>query len=317
MRAWSDEPVAILRPGEDQDRSRAAVCLSALGAAALLPPAGADRRGEAAAKRMRLLRVGTFAQPTFLASPPGDRVRRFVVERDGRIRVLRGKRKLRRPFLDIASRVQTGGESGLLSMAFDPGYSRNRLYYVYYVDNAGFLDVDRFRASAGNPNRTQAGSRRTIIRQPHPRGNHKGGQIQFGHDGMLYVGFGDGGGGGDPDRNGQRLSARLGKLLRIDPKPGGGYRVPRDNPFAGRAGAAGEVFAYGLRNPYRFSFDRRTGDLTLADVGQDEVEEVDFVPVPEGQAPSAGRGELRLERLRGAAALSPAATRAPRATSRP
>jgi len=260
-----------------------ALCLSAIGAMSLLPSAGADRQADAAGKQLRLVRVGTFAQPTFLASPPGDRARRFVVERDGRIRILRGARKLRRPFLNIESRVQTGGESGLLSMAFDPGYARNRLYYVYYVDNAGALNVDRYRASAGNRNRTQPGSRRTILRQPHPRGNHKGGQLQFGHDGMLYIGFGDGGGGGDPDRNGQRLSARLGKLLRIDPRPGGGYRVPRDNPFAGRSGAAGEVFAYGLRNPYRFSFDRRTGALALADVGQDRVEEVDFVPAARGR----------------------------------
>ncbi len=275
-------PIAILRPVRARIAA-AALLLSAIGGVALLPSAGAERDAGAAAKQLRLARVGTFAQPTFLASPPGDRVRRFVVERDGRIQILRGRRKLRRPFLNIRSRVQTGGESGLLSMAFDPGYSRNRLYYVYYVDNAGALNVDRFRASAGNRNRTQRGSRRTILRQPHPRGNHKGGQLQFGHDGMLYIGFGDGGGGGDPDRNGQRLSARLGKLLRIDPKPGGGYRVPADNPFAGRAGASREVFAYGLRNPYRFSFDRRTGDLALADVGQDRVEEVDFLPVARGK----------------------------------
>jgi glucose/arabinose dehydrogenase len=260
-----------------------ALCLSAIGAMTLLPSAGAGRQADAAGQQLRLVRVGTFAQPTFLASPPGDRTRRFVVERDGRIRIMRGARKLRRPFLNIASRVQTGGESGLLSIAFDPGYARNRLYYVYYVDRAGALRVDRYRASASSPNRTQGGSRRTVIREPHPRGNHKGGQLQFGHDGMLYIGFGDGGGGGDPDRNGQRLSARLGKLLRIDPRPGGGYRVPRDNPFARRAGTAPEVFAYGLRNPYRFSFDRRTGDLALSDVGQDNVEEVDFVPVARGR----------------------------------
>jgi hypothetical protein len=109
------------------------------------------------------------------------------------------------------------------------------------------------------------------------RFNHKGGQLQFGRDGMLYMGFGDGGGGDDPDDNAQNLGKLLGKLLRIDPKPGGGYQVPRDNPFVGRPGARSEIFAYGLRNPYRFSFDRRTGDLALADVGQDAVEEVDFL----------------------------------------
>ena len=238
--------------------------------------AASPAAGEAA-PGVRLLKVGDFAQPTFLTSPPGDRRRRFVTERDGTIRVVRGSETLERPFLDIRSRVQTGGESGLLSMAFAPDYARSRRYYVYYVDKAGALVVDRFRASAGAPNRTQPGSRRRVIRQRHPRGNHKGGQIQFGPDRRLYIGFGDGGGGGDPDENAQNLSRRLGKLLRVAPRPNGGYSIPRDNPFAGRAGARGEIFAYGLRNPYRFSFDRRTGDLALADVGENQVEEVDFV----------------------------------------
>jgi len=237
----------------------------------------ASEPAESAQSGVRLLRLGTFSQPTYLTSPPGDRDRRFVTERDGRIRIVRGSRKLRTPFLDIRSRVQTGGESGLLSMAFDPGYTRNRLYYVYYVDNGGSLRVDRYRASARSANRTERGSRRSIIRQPHKRFNHKGGQLQFGRDGKLYIGFGDGGGAGDPDENAQNLGARLGKLLRIVPRSGGGFSVPRDNPFVGRAGARPEVFAYGLRNPYRFSFDRRTGDLTIGDVGQNEVEEIDFL----------------------------------------
>jgi glucose/arabinose dehydrogenase len=117
---------------------------------------------------------------------------------------------------------------------------------------------------------------------PHSRFNHKGGQLQFGRDGMLYAGFGDGGGSGDPDRNAQDLGALLGKIVRIDPRPGGGYRVPRDNPFRGRSGARGEIFAYGLRNPYRFSFDRATGDLAIGDVGESEVEEIDFLPAARG-----------------------------------
>jgi glucose/arabinose dehydrogenase len=226
---------------------------------------------------VRLLRLATFAQPTFLTAPPGDPERRFVTERAGRIRVVVGSRKLRTPFLDIRGRVQTVGESGLLSMAFDPGFARNRLYYVYYVDNGGALRVDRYRASARNPNRTARGSRRSITRQPHARLNHKGGQLAFGRDGMLYVGFGDGGGAGDPDENAQNLGRRLGKILRIDPRPGGGFRVPRSNPFVGRAGVPPEIFAYGLRNPYRFSFDRVTGSLALTDVGQDQAEEVNFL----------------------------------------
>jgi glucose/arabinose dehydrogenase len=226
---------------------------------------------------VRLLRLGTFDQPTYLTAPPGDRTRRFVTERKGRVRLVVGRRKLRTPFLDITGLVSTDGEGGLLSMAFSPDYAKSRLFYVYYVDHSGALRVDRYRRSSSNPNRAERGSRRSVVAQPHPRGNHKGGQLQFGRDGMLYMGFGDGGGGNDPDDNAQNLSVRLGKLLRIDPKSGGGYRVPRDNPFVGRAGARPEIFAYGLRNPYRFSFDRRTGDLALADVGQDAVEEVDFL----------------------------------------
>jgi len=250
--------------------------LAVLCGALLLAGVAAPGRA-AAAPQVRLAKVGGFDAPTYLTSPRGDTRRRFVTERAGTIRVVRGRRKLPRPFLDIRSQVSTAGEGGLLSMAFDPGYARNRLYYVYYVDGSGALRVDRFRRAKASRERTERGSRRMVIRQPHPRSNHKGGQLQFGRDGMLYMGFGDGGGGGDPDGNAQNLGVRLGKLLRIDPRPGGGYGIPRDNPFVRRPGAAGEVFAYGLRNPYRFSFDRRTGDLTLGDVGQDEVEEVDFL----------------------------------------
>ena len=137
--------------------------------------------------------------------------------------------------------MQTGGESGMLSMAFHPDYARNRRYFVYYVDNSGRLRVDGYRASTADPSRTEPGSRRTIINQPHPRFNHKGGQLQFGRDGKLYVGFGDGGGGGDPDENAQNPNRLLGKLLRIEPGANGGYTVPRDNPFVGGRRAAGGV----------------------------------------------------------------------------
>jgi glucose/arabinose dehydrogenase len=244
---------------------------------AATPAERPNERATSSATRARLLRVATFSEPTYLASPPGDRNRRFVTEREGRIRIIRGRTKLRTPFLDIAGQVQTGGESGLLSIAFHPDFARNRRYFVYYTDNAGALCVDSYLASASDPNRTEPGSRRRIIRQPHRRFNHKGGQLQFGRDGKLYFGFGDGGGGGDPDENAQNPGRPLGKLLRVEPRADGGYDVPRDNPFVGRGGARPEVFAYGLRNPYRFSFDRRTGDLTIGDVGQDEVEEIDFL----------------------------------------
>ncbi|MBN1528779.1 MAG: PQQ-dependent sugar dehydrogenase, partial [Thermoleophilaceae bacterium] len=180
------------------------------------------------------------------------------------------------PFLDISAQVTTGGESGLLSMAFAPDYASSGRFYVYYTDSAGYLRIAQLRRSAGNPDRADPGSERLVMRVPHQRSNHKGGQLQFGPDGRLYAGFGDGGGGGDPDRNGQDLSARLGKLIRIAPRANGGYSIPRDNPFRNRSGARPENYAYGLRNPYRFSFDRRTGDLAIGDVGQDAVEEIDF-----------------------------------------
>src|SRR4029078_6698011 len=148
---------------------------------------------------------------------------RFVVEREGRIRVLKGRRPLGTPFLDISDRVTTGGESGLLSMAFARAYKTSRRFFVYYTDQDGFIQLDQFRASASNPNRADPNSRRSVLRVPHHRFNHKGGQLQVGPDGMLYAGFGDGGAGGDPDENAQNLVRMLGKIIRIDPRPNGGY----------------------------------------------------------------------------------------------
>ena len=280
--------VAGCTSGDDEDGSASAEAT----APAQSEPARSDEGpapAQAAARQVRLLRLGSFDQPTYLTAPRGDR-RRFVVERPGRIRVVKGGRVLRTPFLDISGQVTTGGESGLLSMAFAPDYADSGRFYVYYTDSAGYLRIAQFRRSSGNPDRANAGSERLVIRVPHQRFNHKGGQIQFGPDGRLYAGFGDGGGGGDPDRNGQNLSRQLGKMIRIAPRPGGGYSVPADNPFRGRAGARPENYAYGLRNPYRFSFDRRTGDLAIGDVGQDAVEEIDFVKNRRGRgrAPRGG-----------------------------
>jgi glucose/arabinose dehydrogenase len=246
------------------------------------PSSDAARKGP-----VRLLRVGRFDAPTYLTAPRGDH-RRFVVERGGTIVVVRGRRQLDQPFLDISDDVNTDGEGGLLSMAFAPDYSSSGRFYVYYTDNDGFIQIDEFNRSS-DPNRADPGSRRSILRVPHHRFNHKGGQLQFGPDGMLYAGFGDGGAAGDPDENAQNLGRILGKLIRIDPRDEGGYDIPISNPFAGRSGARPEVYAYGLRNPYRFSFDRSRGSLTIGDVGQDAVEEVDFVPSPGGgRAPSGG-----------------------------
>jgi glucose/arabinose dehydrogenase len=248
---------------------------------------GGGDEGEASARPVRLLRLGNFDEPTYLTAPPGDS-RRFVVERGGRILIVKGGRTLRQPFLDISDLVTTGGESGLLSMAFAPDYQRSGLFYVYYTDQQGYPTIAQFRRSQGNPDQADPGSRRTTMRVPHSRFNHKGGQIQFGPDGMLYAAFGDGGGGGDPDENAQNLGRILGKMVRVAPREAGGYTVPGDNPYVNRSGARGEIYAYGLRNPYRFSFDRRAGGLTIGDVGQDAVEEIDYVPGSSGRPPRGG-----------------------------
>jgi glucose/arabinose dehydrogenase len=225
---------------------------------------------------VRLSRIGSFDQPTFVTAPPGDRSRVFVTEQPGRIRVLVNRRLRSRAFLDVRDDVNCCGERGLLSMAFAPDYADTGRFYVYFTGNDGDIRVQQYRRSSGNADVADEGSRREVVRIEHSRyPNHNGGQLQFGPDGMLYIGTGDGGGGGDPLRSGQRLGTLLGKLLRIDPRDGGGYDVPSDNPFRGRSGARGEIWAYGLRNPYRFSFDRDGGALTIGDVGQNEFDEID------------------------------------------
>ena len=200
------------------------------------------RRRRPQKRPVRLLRLGSFNQPTYLTAPRGD-TRRFVVEREGTIRIVKGGRMLGQPFLDISDRVTSGGESGLLSMAFARDYSSSRRFYVYYTDQQGFIQIDQFRAAAGSPNRADPSSRRSVIRVPHHRVNHKGGQLQVGADGMLYAGFGDGGGGGDPDENAQNLSRILGKMIRIDPRAGRRLLDPGEQPVPEPVGRA----AGGLR----------------------------------------------------------------------
>jgi glucose/arabinose dehydrogenase len=280
--------LGVLAGCSDDENAAQGPAATSRSASTEMPSGGGGGEGEASARPVRLLPLGRFDEPTYLTAPRGDR-RRFVVERGGRIRVVKRGRTLGQPFLDISDLVSTGGESGLLSMAFPPDYGRSGLFYVYYTDQQGYPTIAQFGRSQGNPDQADPGSRRTTMRVPHQRFNHKGGQLQFGPDGLLYAAFGDGGGGGDPDENAQNLGAILGKMVRIAPRPGGGYSVPDDNPFVNRSGARGEVYAYGLRNPYRFSFDRRTGGLTIGDVGQDAVEEIDYVPGRSGgESPRGG-----------------------------
>jgi glucose/arabinose dehydrogenase len=238
---------------------------------------GSGAVSAAARKGVRLQRVGSFDSPVYVTSPPGDRRRLFVVEQSGRIRVVTDGHKRSRPFLDIAGEVTAGGEQGLLSMAFAPDYARTGLFYVYFTDRNGDERIVEYRRAAVE--RADPGSARLLILQRDDEGNHNGGLLLFGADGLLYAGTGDGGGAGDQHGahgNGQNLGTLLGKILRIDPRPSGGrpYGIPSGNPFVGRSGARGEIWAYGLRNPWRFSFDPAGKAMIIADVGQGDVEEV-------------------------------------------
>jgi glucose/arabinose dehydrogenase len=215
--------------------------------------------------------------PVFLAQPLDDG-RIFVVEQAGRIRVIHNGVLQTTPFLDIASRVLSGGERGLLSVAFHPQYASNHYFYVFFTTQTnGDIRIERFTATS-NPEVADATTSKLIITAPHSTyANHNGGLVSFGPDGMLYAGLGDGGSGGDPLHNGQDFNSLLGSLLRLDVDHGDPYAIPTDNPFVGQANHRAEVWAKGLRNPWRYAFDTPTGMLYVADVGQNAREEVDVV----------------------------------------
>jgi glucose/arabinose dehydrogenase len=280
-------------------RGRLAFCAAAtIFAMAALPACGEAREGPerqpapaadsgvgaraGASASVGLRRIGSFAAPVYVAGAPGFPRLLFVVEQQGTVRVLRGGRLLPRPFLDISGLVGYGGERGLLSIAFPPDYRSSRRFYVYFTDREGDIRVEEFKRKGAT--RAARGSRRAVIEIPHrENSNHNGGQLQFLGD-LLYLATGDGGSGGDPPNNAQDRNSLLGKLLRIDPRPSGGrpYSIPADNPFAGPGGGHGEIYSYGLRNPFRFSFDTVTGKrprLAIADVGQDRFEELDYTTV--------------------------------------
>ena len=253
--------------------------------------------------------VGGLENPTYITLAGDNSGRLFVVEQRGRILIVKNG-AVSATFLDITNQVKSpfsggGGEEGLLSVAFPPSYASQGVFYVYFTNKNGDNQVSRFQVT-GDPDAADPNSEALVLLIPHPDAftNHNGGQLAFGPDGYLYIGSGDGGGAGDPQKNGQNPGTLLGKLLRIDVNPGvrskaptayqlffplifnsrGGtpetapYQIPADNPFLGTPGALGEIWAIGLRNPWRFSFDRTTGDLYIADVGQNLIEEVDFQP---------------------------------------
>jgi glucose/arabinose dehydrogenase len=208
--------------------------------------------------------------------------RLYLVQQNGVIRVHDGVALRPTPFLNIDPIVQCCGEEGLLSVAFHPSYAANGFFYVYYTNNQGNNVVARYQRSATDPFQANPASGLILLTISHPTfSNHNGGSMNFGPDGYLYVDTGDGGGGGDPNENAQNLGSLLGKQLRMDvdhPAPGSNYGIPPTNPFVGVGGAQPLVWAYGLRNPFRFSFDRQTGDMFIGDVGQNEWEEIDFQP---------------------------------------
>ena len=278
QRTWASATWTWMFP--DGVRARRAMVLSL---ATLAPACGNDGGSGAVVDDAPPLGLTTvvsgLSSPVHLTAPAGD-ARLFIVEQVGRIRVVKNGQLVATPFLDLTAKVNAGGERGLLSVAFDPAFATNGHLFVYYTNRSGDVTVERYTASAGADVASVA-TATPVITIPHPSfSNHNGGLVAFGPDGMLYLGTGDGGGGGDPNGNGQNLLSLLGKLLRLDVRtlP---YTIPASNPFMGQSSKRGEIWAYGLRNPWRYAWGPATDAapvrLYIADVGQNAVEEIDVV----------------------------------------
>ncbi len=263
----------------------ALLMLASVAASHLSRPGGAQFSGRRSASApvvtLRTVETG-LGQITAITNAGDSRL--FVTIQNGRVRILSGGQVLPMPFLDVSGLINTNGsERGLLCVAFHPRYAENGFLFIYYNNGAGDVEIARYRRSPSDPNQADPSSRIVLLTIPHPtNSNHNGGQLQFGPDGYLYMGTGDGGSANDPPCNAQRDEVLLGKLLRIDVDQNVNsppfYGIPPDNPFAAPGGARDEIWAKGLRNPWRFSFDRVTGDLWIGDVGQDQREEIDFQP---------------------------------------
>jgi glucose/arabinose dehydrogenase len=218
-------------------------------------------------------------QPVQLVDPDDGSGRMFIVQKSGQILIFKDGAVSDTPYLDISSQVSGDSEQGLLSMAPHPDFGKSGRFYIDYTDTAGDTQIEEWSVSTDNADTADPATAKTILSVDQPFPNHNGGLLLFGPDGYLYIGLGDGGSQGDPNGNGQNQGVLLGKILRINIDNSEGdlpYSIPKDNPFAGSKDARSEIWAYGLRNPWRFSFDRETGDLYIGDVGQGEYEEADF-----------------------------------------
>jgi glucose/arabinose dehydrogenase len=232
-----------------------------------------------------------LSSPVFITGAADGTNRLFVVEQGGRIKIFKNGSLLSTPFLNISTKISKGGERGLLGLAFHPSYETNRKFYVYFTRRDGDIAINEYKASPTNPDVALLSTRRRIITINHPASNHNGGMLAFGKDGYLYIGTGDGGGSGDAANNAQNKDRLLGKILRINingTKGARQYLNPGSNPFVGKPGR-NEVWSYGLRNPWRFSFDRVLGDMWIGDVGQNRYEEINRKLSTSKAAPN-GRG---------------------------
>jgi glucose/arabinose dehydrogenase len=252
--------------------------------------AGTSASDAARKSSVRLVQIGNFNQPLGLTAAPGDQSRVYVVQRTGQVMLLLAGHVQPQPFLDVSSSITTKfDEEGLLGLAFPANYAKSGLFYVDFTSKNGDIKVVQYRRSASSPNLADPASAHTLLTIEHEKNeNHNGGQLAFGREGDLYIGVGDGGSEDDPENNGQNTDTLLGKILRIAPSAAGGYTIPRGNPYVGQSGKRPEIWAYGLRNPWRFSFDRLTGDLLVGDVGQDKQEEVDFIRAGTGAGANYG-----------------------------
>jgi glucose/arabinose dehydrogenase len=248
-------------------------------------------RNAAEPEHLRLTRLASFVEPTAVVGAPGEPGRVFVLQRPGQVMLLLNGRKRSRPFLDLSASVFSRGsdEQGLLGIAFPADYSKSGLFYVDHTIANNDIEIVQYRRSPTDANVAEPGSARDVLTiDHHAYANHNGGQLAFGPEGDLYIGVGDGGSEDDPDGNGQNTDTLLGKLLRIAPTATGGYTIPSGNPFSGQAGKRAEIWAYGLRNPWRFSFDSATGAMIIGDVGQDREEELDFAAAGSGAGANYG-----------------------------